>query len=489
MQWNIKHPGTVGISYENANAFLNALEDSGSELHGLLVLRHGQPVMEGYWAPYGPGVGHGCQSLTKTLSGIALGAALQEGILSLDDRLIDLFPEFAHHAEGRPWWDELRVRHIATMGAGMESQPPVISPTWIEEFFQMDIVHQPGTAFFYNSVACSMVGVCIRKKTGLGLIDYLTPRIFDKLGVDVRHIGWHCHPDGQENGSGGLISTARNNALLMELYRRDGVWNGERLLQKEWVDFALQVENPYAPGAEKYGGMLWVWRDGCFVADGAMGQWGMLFQKEDVVIVLHQTISSQEEDRAVRRALFHFVDALQETEVAWTPEETRRFERRLRTMAIPAPVCQENPAALRRLDGRMLKIVSGTARFFADDLAIFNEEYLTPVESFAFAEEQEDLRLTVTARGQTRDCLVSLKGCRPVCNVAPVSINPARIVSVSGSFQDEQTLVLEIRWLESCRVHEVTFHFTNGGAEITTRRLSVGGFDVPDEHATAVWTA
>ena len=159
MPWQRSHPGTVGISAGAADRLLDALESCGTEPHALLVMRHGSPVFEGYWAPYAPGVIHGDQSLTKTVTGIALGVAITEGILHLDDRLIDIFPEFAHHTQGRPWWDQLRVRHIATMGAGMERQPPVTDPDWIEKFFQMDIVHAPGSAFYYNSIACSMVAM------------------------------------------------------------------------------------------------------------------------------------------------------------------------------------------------------------------------------------------------------------------------------------------------------------------------------------------
>ena len=333
MHWQMSHPGTVGISAGAADRLLDALESCGTEPHALLVMRHGSPVFEGYWAPYAPGIIHGDQSLTKTVTGIALGVAITEGILHLDDRLIDIFPEFAHHTQGRPWWDQLRVRHIATMGAGMERQPPVTDPDWIEKFFQMDIVHAPGSAFYYNSIACSMVGACIRKRTGLGLMDYLTPRVFNKLGIDVEHLRWHKHPDGMENGSGGLISTVRDNALMMELYRRDGIWEGERILCPEWVDFALHVQNPHTDGAT-YGGMMWIY-PGFVMADGAMGQWSMLFPEKDMVISIQETIVGGSTCDRVRKALTSFVDTISDTPQSWTEEEIVSFQRRLRSLSLP----------------------------------------------------------------------------------------------------------------------------------------------------------
>lgn len=485
MAWKFQHPGTVGVSCGDANRLLDDLEASGTEPHALLVMRHGIPAFEGYWAPYGPGVIHGDQSLTKTLTGIALGAAITEGLLSLEDRLIDLFPEYAHHAQGRKWWDELKVRHICTMGTGMESQPPVTDPEWVEKFFTMDIVHQPGTALYYNSIACSMVGACIRKKTGLGLIDFLTPRVFDKIGIDPKRIAWHRHADGLENGSGGWISTARDNALLMELYRRGGVWNGETILCREWVDFALQVQNPHSDGAT-YGGMMWMY-PGFMMADGAMGQWSMLFPEKDLVISIQETITGEGTTERVRNALTAFAAGLKDEAVPWTEEETRAFERRLSCLAIPAPRCGECRKTLEKLDGRTLKITEGAARFFADDLCIFNLEYDSPVEAFSFEARNGNLTLLVTARGQTRCCPVGMKGFRMIRDIEPVSTNPARTACLAGGFEDGNTLRLEIRWLESCRIHFVTFRFDKDGADISTVRVSVGGFDKPEEKARGVW--
>ena len=94
-------PGAAGISFGAVSRFLDTLERLDTEPHAFLAARHGQTFLEGYWAPYGKGVVHGCQSLTKTVTGIALGAAMQEGILGLDDRLIDLFPEYRIHTTGR----------------------------------------------------------------------------------------------------------------------------------------------------------------------------------------------------------------------------------------------------------------------------------------------------------------------------------------------------------------------------------------------------
>lgn len=479
-------PGAVGISYRNADRLLDNLELLDTEVHGLVIARHGKVAIEGYWAPYGPGQVHGCQSLSKTVTGIALGAAIREGILSLDDRLIDIFPEYRPLTEGKKYWDELKVRHIATMSAGMDTQPCVMDHDWIREFFETPIVHKPGTAYFYHSIGISMVGACIREKTGLGLIDYLKPRVFDKIGIHAESLKWHCHEDGMENGSGGFVATAYDNALLMELYRRHGAWDGEQLLDPEWVDFALKAENPNVGGEALYGGMIWV-RKRCFVADGAMGQWGMLFPKEDLVISITQTISKPGADNGIRDAVYRFADDLQPEPVKWTEEETKSFENRIRRLCIPRPSYSEAPHDRFPIDGKTLKITSGQAQFYANDLNIFQRRFEIKVNDIGFEERDGNLVLTVTTPYGTQNCPVSLKGSRPVYTVREITPNPAVTASVTGRWISRDSLELEVRWLESCRVHVVRFTFDQKGAKICTHRVPVGGFDVPDLQAEAVW--
>ncbi len=480
------NPGTVGISYHTIDRFLETLKQINTEPHAILATRHGQIFLEGYWAPYGKGVIHGCQSLTKTVTGIALGAAMQENILTLDDKLIDIFPEYRNMTQGSLWWNELQVRHIATMSAGMDTQPEVTASDWIERFFQTKIDHRPGTSYFYNSIGCSMVGACIRRRTGMGLLEFMSGRILKKIGIDPEHLIWHKHADGLENGSGGLVSTVYDNALFMELYRCRGIWRGERLLSKQWVDFALQEQNIHTGGEAVYGGLIWI-RKKCFVADGAMGQWAMLFPKKDIIVSIQQTLMSSDADKQVREAIFNFVDEVQEVPIPWHKVENELFKRQLSTLCIPAPVYGENHKMLQNISGKTLYVISGKVHFFADDLSIFDKAYESPVISFGFKDENGDLLLTVTAKGGTVVCPVAFKGYRTICNLKSVSPNPVRMACVTGSFSGEGDMCFEIRWLESCRIHHLLFHFTEEGADIISSRIPVGGFDVPDETARAIW--
>jgi hypothetical protein len=330
-----------------------------------------------------------------------------------------------------------------------------------------------------------MVGACIEKRSGQGLYDFLKPRFFEKVGILPEHIRWMTHANGLENGSGGLVSTARSNALMMELYRRGGCWNGESILSKAWVDFALQPQNKHvSPGDDvAYCGMMWQ-RGPYLTADGAMGQWAMLFPKEDLVISINQVAPAGEPDARVKQAILDFVATL-DTHSDEDAEAAAALARKLRTLAIPAPAYAENPALLRRIAGKKLRITAGATHFFADDLGVFREDYVVPIHGFGFDMSDDNLLLRVRYEGGESLCPVGLKGQRLLTYVQ--SPNPACTAALSGFFPAEDQLELELRWLESCRVHRLRFAFTPDGAHLSISRDPVGGFDVPDETATAVW--
>ena len=123
------------------------------------------------------------------------------------------------------------------MGCGMDAMPrPTVD--WIRDFMHTPVNHKPGTAFMYNSTGSSILGAIVRKKTGEGLQEYLSKRLFCKIGIDPDNIRWYCMPDGMEMGGGGMLATTEDNLRLMKLYADGGVWEGERILAEDYVRLA-----------------------------------------------------------------------------------------------------------------------------------------------------------------------------------------------------------------------------------------------------------
>ena len=85
-------PEAEGISSAGILAFLEAVRQSKHELHSFMLVRHGRVVAEGWWSPYGPEFNHTLYSLSKSFTSTAVGFAVAEGKLRVDDRVVSFFP-------------------------------------------------------------------------------------------------------------------------------------------------------------------------------------------------------------------------------------------------------------------------------------------------------------------------------------------------------------------------------------------------------------
>ena len=345
-------PESVGIPSASVERLLDRLEEGWTEPHGLMIMRFGKVFAEGWWAPYAAGIRHGLQSHTKTYAATAVGIAVTEGILSLEDRVIDIFPDRAP-AEPSENLKKLKVRHVLSMACGMDEMPGN-TMDWIREFLAEPVVHEPGTAFMYNSMGSTLLGAMVREKTGLGLIDYLKPRLFDRIGIDASNLRCSCMPDGMEIGGGGLYATTEDDLRLLKLYADGGVWEGERILSEDYVRQAVSRQNESAteravnPPAEDnfvgYGFQIWMCRpEGVYRADGAMGQFTIVFPKYDMILAITENASGGTGSEIPQRVLdtvWEWYYSLPAPETKALPEDEAAAEhlrRRMSMLALPAP--------------------------------------------------------------------------------------------------------------------------------------------------------
>lgn len=172
-------------------------------------------------------------SQTKTFTGTAIAIAEAEGLLGLDERLVDIFPEYVPENPSENL-QKMTIRHLLRMGGGMEATCRM-DEHWLENFFATPVPNEPGTAFFYNDSAVTVLPAIIRKKTGLHIVDFLRPRLFDKIGIDADNITWFNVADGTAFGAGGLHCTTEDALRLMKLYADGGVWDGEQLIPADYL--------------------------------------------------------------------------------------------------------------------------------------------------------------------------------------------------------------------------------------------------------------
>ncbi len=285
-------PSASGVSSAGLAGFLDAVEAAPDlELHSLMVLRHGQVLAEGWWAPYQPEEPHLLYSLSKSFTATAAGLAAAEGLLSFDEPVTSYFPELADAATAERSQTML-VRHLAAMASGhvedtLERIVRLDPDEPVRAFLGLAPEQQPGSVFCYNNGATYVLGAIVQRVTGQTLLDYLRPRLLDPLGIGPGY--WHQNPAGRELGFSGLHLRTEDLARFGQLYLDDGVWAGERLLPQGWVADASAVHtpNPAEPNPDwqqGYGYQLWRSRYG-YRGDGAYGQFCLVLPEQDMVVV------------------------------------------------------------------------------------------------------------------------------------------------------------------------------------------------------------
>ena len=228
-------PEAVGIPTHAIETFLDVLEYGGfTQMHGLMIMRHGKICAEGWWSPFAPGLHHCDHSLSKTYTATAVGIAEREGLLHLTDRVVDFFPE---KSPSNPCerLEHLTVRDLLVMGAGMEEEKAGYPADWLNTLLALPIEHEPGTYWRYNSHVTTALSAIVERVSGVSMLEYLTPRLFDKIGIDAQHVMCNRAQDGTCIGGSGMFTTTEDNLRLMKLYLDGGVWEGEQILNGEFV--------------------------------------------------------------------------------------------------------------------------------------------------------------------------------------------------------------------------------------------------------------
>ena len=474
-------PEAVGIPCSAVNWLLDRLEEGWTEPHGLMLMRHGKLFAQGWWSPYAPGIRHGLQSHTKTYAATAVGIAVTEGLLRLDERVVDIFPEQAP-AEISENLGRLTVRDVLCMGCGMEEMP-MPGKDWIRDFLAVPVKHVPGTTYMYNSVGSTLLGAMVRQKTGLGLHDYLKPRLFDKIGIDSENLRWMCMPDGMEVGGGGLSATTEDNLRLMKLYLDGGVWEGERILSEEYVRLATTLQNESAteelvnPPAKDnfvgYGFQIWMCRpEGVYRADGAMGQFTVAVPDKDLLIAITENASGAHWAQKTLDTLWEFLEMIPDGD-APLPEDAAAaaaLERRLDSLALPREAYAPDSPWRERVDGAAYRL-EGALRI-GDAMGAFmsGSALPAPVEAFRLKFEKTALCLRLRREGQETALSFGLDG-RGLENL----LDGARLL-LSAAWVGEDTLLLRLRGLEGCFLQSLRLKFDGGGCTLTAE---AGGFLSP----------
>ena len=281
-------PEAQGVSSPAVLSFVDAA-DNLDAMHSFMLVRHGQVVAEGWWTPYHAHARHQLYSLSKSFTSTAVGLAISEGKLSVDDEVLKFFPDDAP-TEPSANLKAMRVSDLLRMSTGQQTEPPrtAIEP-WTKTFLKHPVPFKPGTHFLYNTSATYMQSAIVQKATGQTVLDYLRPRLFEPLAIDGPT--WELSPQGISTGGYGLSVRTEDIAKFGQLYLQQGKWQGKQLVPAAWIEAATARQtsngsNPASDWDQGYGYQFWRSRHSAYRGDGAFGQYCIVLPEQDAVIAI-----------------------------------------------------------------------------------------------------------------------------------------------------------------------------------------------------------
>lgn len=343
-------PEAQGMYSKAILNFINAAEKQQPDaLHSLMIVRHGNIVAEGWWNPYNAESPHLLYSLSKSFASTAIGLAIAENLISIDDQVISFFPENTPKEPSNNL-KSMRIRDLITMNSGhRENTSGRIQGHengWVTGFLSLDVEHKPGTIFVYNSGATYMLSAIMQKVTGQTLVEYLQPRLFDPL--EIKKPTWQSCPDDINVGGWGLSVTTKDIAKLGQLYLQKGNWKGKLILSEAWVNMATSLQtsngsNPESDWDQGYGYQFWRCRHNVYRGDGAFGQYCIVMPDQDAVIAI--TSGSKDMQGILNLVWDHLLPAMQADALPVDEESLKTLRSKLESLAL-SPVKGEETSQL-----------------------------------------------------------------------------------------------------------------------------------------------
>lgn len=259
--------------------FIRADGERGLGVYGIHLHREGSPPVERRLRSDDR---VNLYSVAKTFTSVALGLAEAEGRLTLDDRLLEHFPELrAVAADG---FEAVTLRHLMTMTSGTSHEwfadQRVDAADLLHEIVAAPLDAAPGSRFAYTDSGPYAIGRVVARATGADLRSYLLPRLFAPL--DLHNPAWHTCPLGFPFAGSDLFLRTHELARFARLLLQEGQWDGRQLLPAAYLrrmttdpadTSAITEGERFTYG---YGLGVWIDRDGMYRMDGRYGQYAVV---------------------------------------------------------------------------------------------------------------------------------------------------------------------------------------------------------------------
>ncbi len=278
--WRTSTPEEQGLDSARLAEGLRQIQQKQIPIHSLIVILNGRVVVDATFYPYDGQLPHSVASVTKSLTTTLVGIAIDQGKISLDDRLVSFFPgdAIANLDERKK---DITIRDLVSMSSGLdcvyEPDEPTVrameaSPNWVQFGLDLPMAYKPGDHWEYCGVGMHLLSAVLEKATGMTALEFARQNLFEPLGIQVA--AWPADPQGVNLGAGNTRLYPADMAKIGYLFLHGGTWEGKQIVSRSWVEAAVKRQYR-APNGNGYGYGWWSSEDEgrkSFFAEGNGGQ-------------------------------------------------------------------------------------------------------------------------------------------------------------------------------------------------------------------------
>lgn len=450
-------PEQQGITSSSILDFITKAEAGKLGLHSLMIIRNGNVVADGWWDPYKPDLKHVLNSLSKSFTSTAIGFAVSEGLLSVEDKVTKFFPDDVP-ANPSPYLMDMQIKHLLTMTTGHEADTsgPMRrdNQVWTKGFLSLPVQRQPGTYFLYNSGATYMLSAIITKVSGKTMFDYLTPRLFKPL--EISGIDWEVSPQGINTGGWGLRIKTEDIAKLGVLYLQNGKWNGKQLLPATWAHDATTYKVPNTPvkgqdtsvsdWQQGYCYQFWRCRHNFFRGDGAQGQYCLVSRDLNTVIAI--TSEVQDMQKTLNYVWDYLLPGIKPSTLPADTANQNALKQKLATLTLLPAKTNFGQSTQALISGKTFNIKDNALAVSQASLT-FNADECTFILKGNQIEQKITCGLNKWIKGETTTAGVSAQNAI------------ARKIVAAGVWTNDKTFVITLQYYETPNSDLIICNFEN----------------------------
>ncbi len=472
------YPEKIGVSSKAVEALIDDFKENNVEVHSIMILSQGKVAFESWAEPYAPELPHAMYSVSKTFTSAAIGFAVSEGLLTVDTKLIDIFPEFKPEKPD-PNLDKLTIHSLLTMQSGknISVYADKTTPDWEKQFFESPWGFTPCDGHWqYISENQYMLCSVIHRVTGECVVSYLTPRLFEPLGIDVPD--WELSPSGVEAGGWGLFIKTEDLAKFVNCYQHDGKFGRKQVIPAEWVhqtrrrhaDNSRANKNPDSQCG--YGYCVWHCAGApAYRLDGMFSQFGIVFKDRDASIIL---TGGEIDEQKTRDCLWRHVNDL-----FIEPDSEPKADHKigLAPLADIIPAAEHSPLE-KEIEGRNIKfrknLILSVAGFPVSMLPLptvyMSAEKAGNINNVQFTFGENECTMTWDEGFEHNTIVCGMDG---HYRTSPIRLANMNFTAYStAAWTDKNKLQINMRPIESVCRRTIEFEFDEDGKNVLFRPSS-----------------